>query len=913
MLACELDLPIGLNVPLTVLSAVLAVTFTFLALGSDLVWDRYRRNQRRKNSPRRSDSHRNTSSDGLHLELNGKSGDQGTLQRIPDAYEDEPGSNAGLRPESAHTPQEDADGSGSNGRALSPAGRGTSPKVDPLLVKVLKVQANSNSEPLPTLNGALGRDPESALAYDEPEDSERNSMDASGASSEPLLSRRSSGVTESDASTFGLGNMMSLRTYKKSSLHAKNAFVVTARLLYWGCTWRNAVKGLIWSFAIDSMHYIGILALRIPGGYTVLKPGLVVLSSVICWVVCCVACVLMSQMETHLGQQFLFSIVAAAGVATMHFTGMTASTFYSVQGPSDTKGYPPELAAAIATIAVVTCLSANYLLAHSATVARDKLAEIVQTRKKLWAALAQKENAEAAARARSEFIASASHEIRTPLHQLQGYGDLLSRTELTEEGRLLLYAIQHATRSLSLITSNVLDWSRLEKGEAACRPVALDVRLVCESIVNLLPNRDDEVQAELMVVVAPTVPVSLFLDETYIQRILMNLLSNAIKFTSTGYVQLMLEMQGSTLVATVKDTGTGIPESFLPELFEPFKQAQTRGAQRGTGLGLSIIKQLLAKMQGSIEVTSKHQQPNGENGSTFICKIPTQVAPSTQPASPVAKSQESIALFSALDQRTTEGFLTAWKSFGFEVIIAQDVDAIPSHTRYIWATVPFLRINQGLMRQLMKRPNTTVLVPYDSPDALAEVPGLASTPHFLTLQRPLIWHRIVQTLKDERQNRSKGIVDKAVRFAADVSVMDDTRGAAPTEEVKKTLTVLLVEDNKINQKLGVKMLKTLGYQVITADDGQEAIDRMLEHDQTIDAVLMDQSMPVKDGLTATREIRAMEEDGTLSRRRPIIAVTAVVGPEAQGMCRDAGTDDFLPKPLSLAKLGQSLKHHLRSV
>jgi len=88
---------------------------------------------------------------------------------------------------------------------------------------------------------------------------------------------------------------------------------------------------------------------------------------------------------------------------------------------------------------------------------------------------------------------------------------------------------------------------------------------------------------------------------------------------------------------------------------------------------------------------------------------------------------------------------------------------------------------------------------------------------------------------------------------------------------------------------------------------------MLEHDDIIDAVLMDQSMPRKDGLTATSEIRTMEEDGTLSRRRPIIAVTAVVGPEAQAMCRDAGTDDFLPKPLSLAKLQQSLKHHLRSV
>ena len=147
--------------------------------------------------------------------------------------------------------------------------------------------------------------------------------------------------------------------------------------------------------------------------------------------------------------------------------------------PSAKRGYPPALAVAIGSIAITTCIAANFLLAHVATISRNKLAEIVMTRKKLWRTIAQKENAEAAAAARSDFIASASHEIRTPLHHLQGmrtpfhtqepsfdlcqytekrlltlrlagYGDLLSRTELTEEGRLLLYAIQHATKTLSL-------------------------------------------------------------------------------------------------------------------------------------------------------------------------------------------------------------------------------------------------------------------------------------------------------------------------------------------------------------------------------------------------------------------------------------------------------------------------------
>ena len=910
MLACELDLPIGLNVPLTVLSAVLAVSFTFAALASDLVWDRYRRLQQRKSRPLRHTLHRSASGDDPNLELNGKASIQAERLSMPQSYEDEPASTAKRRPESMQNPSQNSDTSKLNGHGLSSAEPGMRPGNHPLLLKTY--DDPEPAEVLPTLVSLQGNDAEIVVAHDEPNGSERGSIDASGGSSEPLLSRRSSGVTESDASTFGLGNMMSIRTYKASSLHAKNAFVVTAKLLYLGCTWRNAMKALLWSLAIDSMHYMGILALDIPDGYVLVDALLVTLSAVISWIVCLVGCILMAKMETHLSQQFLFSVVATAGVAAMHFTGMAATKFYSSHEPSKAKDYPPELAAAIATIAIITCLSANYLLAHSATVARNKLAEIVQTRRKLWAAIAQKENAEAAARARSDFIASASHEIRTPLHQLQGYSDLLSRTQLSEEGRLLLYAIQHATRSLSLITSNVLDWSRLERGEASCRPVALDIRLVCESVVNFLPNREDDVQTELMVVVAPTVPQSLFLDETYIHRILMNLLSNAIKFTSTGYVLLLVEMQGDTLVATVKDTGTGIPESFLPDLFEPFKQAQTRGAQRGTGLGLSIIKQLLQKMQGTIDVSSRYQQADGDNGSTFVVKIPVQTAPMTQPARSTIKPQESINVFPALNERTSQGFCMAWEKYGFNVIAAKNVSGLPHRVRYVWATVPFLKGNHDIMEQLVDRANTIVLVPYDSLDTLADVPGLASAPHFISLQRPLVWHRIAQALEDACRNRNKGFIDKSVRFAPEVSLMDENSGATEAEPVK-TLTILLVEDNKINQKLGVKMLKTLGYQVITADDGQDAIERIIEHDKVIDAVLMDQSMPRKDGLIATREIRAMEEDGTLSRRRPIIAVTAVVGPEAQAMCRDAGTDDFLPKPLSLAKLGQSLKHHLRSV
>ena len=903
-LACELDVPIGLSVPLTILSAVLAWSFTFAALASDLLWDRYRRGQQRSRRQRRLGARRTDSGRSLTLEAGGRSSTDGLLQNA-EMQEPEVQPNTRQRGSgdsllvNGHT----------NGNAVPPLLITNSPRVDPLLANTLKNP--DTTEPLPTLASLQAKEPDPELAQDDfTTTDERDSMDAS---TEPFLSRRSSGVTDSDTSTFGLGQVLSMKIYKQGSQSAANAFVVLFTSVSDGVNLRNLVKSFVWSLAIDSMHYIGIMALRIPDGYIDLQIPLVILSGVISWLVCLIGCILMAEMEIRLSQQFLFSVVATAGVAAMHFTGMCATTFWTTRKPSGGRGYPPELAAAIASIAIITCLSASFLLAHSATIARNKLAEIVQTRKKLWAAIAQKENAEAAARARSEFIASASHEIRTPLHQLQGYSDLLSRTDLTEEGRILLYAIQHATRSLSLITSNVLDWSRLEKGEAVCKPVNVDIRLVCESIVNLLPNREDEVQAELMVVVAPSVPRSLFLDETAVHRILMNLLSNALKFTEIGYVLLMIEMQDNQLIATVRDTGTGIPESFLPDLFEPFKQAQTLGAQRGTGLGMSIIKQLLVKMQGTIDVSSKYKQPDGNNGSTFVVKLPTEAGPATQPAGSTVGLTGEIGVICDLHEKTFQGLRTAWESYGLSTVsMANRDELLRRKTKYLWASVPYLKDNPDIMKTLIKSPKRIVLVPIDSADSLAEVPGLASAPNFLTVQRPLLWHRIIENLEDASRAGSKGFVDKAVRFAPETSEVNEN-GEPIEVEAARTLTILLVEDNKINQKLGVKMLKTLGYDVLTADDGQEAIEKILEHDKIIDAILMDQSMPRKDGLTATREIRALEEDGTLHRRRCIIACTAVVGPEAQSMCRDAGTDDFLPKPLSLAKLGQSLKHHLRSV
>ncbi|KAI4174697.1 MAG: hypothetical protein LQ346_008193 [Caloplaca aetnensis] len=664
------------------------------------------------------------------------------------------------------------------------------------------------------------------------------------------------------------------------------------------------------------MHYVGILALRIPQGHVTFNPFLVVLSAAISWLVCLVGCILISKIETNLTQQLLFAAVASAGVAAMHFTGMAAVTFWSSAPPSVNRGYPPALAVAIVSIAITTCIVANFLLAHVATVSRNKLAEIVWTRKELWRTIAQKENAEAAAAARSDFIASASHEIRTPLHHLQGYSDLLSRTELTEEGRLLLYAIQHATKSLSLITNNVLDWSKLERdSEAVCRPIYLDMRTVCESILMLLPNRDTDGEVDLLVVVAPDVPSSLFLDETYIQRILMNLLSNALKFTTSGYILLLVEIDGGNLVATVKDTGCGIPKSFLPDLFEPFKQAQTRGTQRGTGLGLSIIKQLLHKMHGSIDVDSKHVGDPGvqqdQSGSTFTITLPVPLETASNGSLPTADPPKVAIISDNRNTRRIQGLCTAWEKFGYDVTIVYNVSGLAETPwKYIWVDFWHLQRDPSLFDLLAARDQCIVLIPYDDQEMLQRDSKMRSTPHFVPLPKPLLWNSFEQRIAASQDPANKHDPTKGVRFAVNVDVLDHKNEKTVQEApYVKQGVVLLVEDNPINQRLGKKMLAALHYDVLTADDGAQAIERVCEHDDTIDVILMDQSMPRMDGITATREIRSLETSGKLSRRKPIIAVTAAVNSQSKDLFKSAGADDFLAKPLSMAKLETTLKSY----
>jgi NO-binding membrane sensor protein with MHYT domain len=445
MLAYEFDLPIQVDAPLTLLSALLAVGFTFVAVSSDLLWDRYRKRHSIRHHRPRYDTNKRSVREGRSRDPTSQISTP--LLNMTDVTSDS-GDDVGDEQFEAHGGTElnpPVEAFAANDEELAAFARSlysSTPSISSGSTSRQNANDRSASRSTPPM-----ADDASAVGI------MTDGTESRGRTSSEVSYIRRSATGDSSSGSAGLSSIMGLR-YNKTTSPAKAGISSIAQTFHDGFTPLNMAKGFLWSLAITSMHYVGILGLRIPNGYFLFNPWLVLLSATISWIVCTAGCILMGSMETHLPQQILFSFIEAAGVGAMHFTGMSATTFWTTSPSTDVRGYPPELANAVVAIAFLTCIIANVLLAHSATVSRNKLAEIVWTRKELWKAIALKETAETAARTRGEFIASASHEIRTPLHHLQGYSDLLAQTELTEEGRALLIAIQRATKTLSLSKSS---------------------------------------------------------------------------------------------------------------------------------------------------------------------------------------------------------------------------------------------------------------------------------------------------------------------------------------------------------------------------------------------------------------------------------------------------------------------------
>ena len=512
------------------------------------------------------------------------------------------------------------------------------------------------------------------------------------------------------------------------------------------------------------------------------------------------------------------------------------------------------------------------------------------------------DRANAASRAKSEFLAMMSHEIRTPMNGVLGMVGLLLDGDLAAPQRAHAEAIRDSGEALLAILNDLLDFSKIEAGKMTLEEYDFGPAGVVESVVELLAPRAVAKNIEVAVLIEPGVPRAVRGDAGRLRQILMNLVGNAVKFTETGGVVVEMKLLESTptrdvIRFDVVDTGIGIDEAVVGTLFDEFKQADASTTRRfgGTGLGLAISRRLCRMMGGDIHIESK-----AGAGSRFWFTVPlTRSDAEAESESPdVAGLRCLVVDDNALNREIFERQLVPW---GLEIMTVASADlALAELVKASAAARPFdvAIVDQHMPGMSGKELGAIIraIPKLASMRLVLATSGMSETATDFdkTFTKPVRPSALLRALGRVRSESMAGTDPPKDREAPTVA-NDAAPAASPT--AAKRLRILVVEDNSINQKVALGYLEKVGHRVDVASNGLEAVSavRALPYD----VVLMDLQMPEMDGLAATRAIRALGGD---RGRVPIVGLTANAMAEDRQACIDAGMDDYLSKPVGRKQL-----------
>jgi two-component system sensor histidine kinase/response regulator len=545
------------------------------------------------------------------------------------------------------------------------------------------------------------------------------------------------------------------------------------------------------------------------------------------------------------------------------------------------------------------------------------IAELERQLAELREALAEaRTQAEAAGRARSEFLSNVSHEVRTPMNGVIGMTTLLLDTDLDSRQREYANVIRASADALLVVINDLLDYSKIEAGKLELERIEMDLRAHVEEVATTQAAAAAAKKLELVVDVAGDLPERVLGDPGRIRQALANLVSNAIKFTAAGEVSIHVTRDRGPvrdLVRfSVRDTGIGLTPAQQAKLFRPFAQADASTARQygGTGLGLSIVKRLAELMSGEAGVRSGLGA-----GSTFW--FTARLAPcANEPVEEVspAASMDGRRVLVVDDNDTNRrviGELLAGADYEIETAPSA-IEALTALQRAAETGQPFHAVltdhrmpgidGLELARRIRALPGIeeTRLVLYSSIDDKSSRKELRALGFAGHLSKPM---RRAELLATMERVLSHAALEFTQRLRAIV-----TRDVIVEDHQRRGRTVLLVEDNATNRRVAELFLERAGCGVVLATNGREALEALRE--RPVDLVLMDVQMPVMDGLEATRRIRAEIPGGA---RLPVVGLTANALKEQLDACRAAGMDDVIAKPIERERLEAVLERYAPAI